>query len=83
MAESKEIETFTREELKKYNGIGGNPAYIAYRGKIYDVSESFVWLFGSHMAQHLAGYDLTKAMLAAPHSDTRLDRYPVVGELKD
>ncbi len=31
---------FTREELKKYDGKNGRPAYIAYKGKVYDVSDS-------------------------------------------
>ncbi|WP_456475677.1 cytochrome b5 domain-containing protein [Candidatus Pyrohabitans sp.] len=77
------MKTFTREELKKYNGLGGNPACVAYKGRVYDVSESALWEIGSHMALHLAGYDLTEAVKEAPHDASRLDRFPVVGVLKD
>jgi predicted heme/steroid binding protein len=77
------MKNFTREELKKYNGLGGNPAYVAYKGRVYDVSASAVWEMGSHMAKHLAGYDLTEAINEAPHDASRLDKFPVVGELKD
>ncbi len=77
------MKTFTREELKKYNGIGGNPAYVAFNGKVYDVSASPVWEMGSHMAKHLAGYDLTEALKDAPHDASRLDKFPVVGKLVD
>ena len=33
----------TIQELKNYDGKNGRKAYIAYKGKIYDVSESFLW----------------------------------------
>jgi predicted heme/steroid binding protein len=76
------MRTFTREELKKYNGVE-NPAYVAYKGKVYDVSESLLWEMGSHMGEHIAGYDLTKAIENVPHGPERLESFPVVGELKD
>ncbi len=75
------MRTFTKEELKKFNGLG-NPAYAAYKGKVYDVTASDVWMMGSHQGQHLAGYDLTDAMKDAPHGEDRLSKFPVVGELK-
>ncbi len=30
--------TFTREELKKYDGQNGNPAYVAINNRVYDVT---------------------------------------------
>ncbi len=32
---------FTAGELSKYDGKKGNPCYIAYKGLVYDVTESF------------------------------------------
>lgn len=32
---------FTIEELKKYNGINKKPAYVGYKGKVYNVSNIF------------------------------------------
>jgi len=32
---------FTLEDLKKFNGKNGTPAYVACDGKVYDVSDSF------------------------------------------
>ncbi len=71
---------FTREELKKYDGSNGI-AYVAYRDKVYDVSNSYHWRTGVHHARHHAGYDLTDALKQAPHSFDLLHKFPVIGEL--
>ena len=73
---------FTREELRKYDGSNG-VAYIAFRGKVYDVSRSFHWKRGVHQVIHRAGYDLTELLEQAPHGVDMLDRFPIVGELLD
>lgn len=69
------------EELKQYNGQGGKPAYIAYKGKIYDVSDSSFWISGDHLGAHEAGKDLTEEMELAPHREETLQRVKVVGVL--
>ena len=74
---------FTPEELKKYNGKNGMPSYVAYEGKVYDVSGSFLWKNGEHQALHSAGEDLTLALKHAPHGKEFLERFPLVGYLKD
>jgi predicted heme/steroid binding protein len=74
--------SFTKEELRKYDGSNG-AAYIAFEGRVYDVSRSFHWKKGIHQVTHRAGCDLTKALKQAPHSADMLDRFPVVGELVD
>jgi len=71
---------FTAEELKKYDGKNGL-AYVAYRGKVYDVSSSYHWRKGTHHAAHRAGCDLTEASEQAPHDLTLLDKFPIVGKL--
>ena len=75
------MKEFTKEELEKFNG-SGNPAYVAVDGRVYDVSESFLWEMGSHQGKHQAGTDLTDAIKEAPHPAERLKKFPVVGELK-
>ena len=74
---------FTREELREFDGREGRPAYVAFRGKVYDVSESFLWRGGKHQVLHQAGEDLTEAMQEAPHGEELLARFPVVGELQE
>jgi predicted heme/steroid binding protein len=76
------MRVFTREELKKYDG-SGSIAYVAYMGKVYDVSQSLQWKKGVHQVTHHAGSDLTRALKGAPHDPDRLFRFPVVGTLAD
>jgi predicted heme/steroid binding protein len=76
------MKIFTREELKRYDGSNGI-AYVAYAGKVYDVSQSFHWKRGIHQVTHYAGYDLTEALGEAPHGSDLLDRFPIIGELID
>jgi len=78
-----DMRTFTREELREFDGREGRPAYVAFRGKVYDVSESFLWRGGKHQVLHQAGEDLTEAMQEAPHGEELLARFPVVGELQE
>ncbi|MCW3996602.1 MAG: cytochrome B5 [Candidatus Bathyarchaeota archaeon] len=71
---------FSITELNQYNGKNGQPAYVAYKGKVYDVSESSQWLDGDHLG-HMAGQDLTDQMEIAPHADDVLERMRVIGIL--
>ena len=72
---------FTIEELKKFDGRDGRPAYIAYKGKVYDVTDSFLWIDGDHQGQHAAGKDLTEDMALAPHGEETFERVKIVGML--
>ena len=72
---------FTVKELEEYNGKSGKPAYIAYKGKVYDVSQSSLWIDGDHMGMHQAGKDTTEEMELAPHGEENLDKVKLVGEL--
>jgi predicted heme/steroid binding protein/uncharacterized membrane protein len=73
---------FTRAELAAMTGADGAPAYIAFQGKVYDVSGSSLWAGGRHMAQHQAGGDLTGEFADAPHDEEVFQRYPQVGVIK-
>jgi len=70
------------EELLSFNGKDGNPVYIAFEGKVYDVSKSPLWSKGLHMYRHPSGKDLTGEISAAPHGSEVFERYPQVGVLK-
>jgi predicted heme/steroid binding protein len=78
-----EMKKFTLEELAKFDGKEGRPAYVAYKGKVYDLSESWMWEDGDHQGLHEAGKDLTEDMEDSPHEDDSLADLPVVGELEN
>ena len=77
-----DLKEFTLEELAEFNGAEGKPVYFAYRGRVYDVSDSGLWDGGEHMAGHFAGSDLTAEFADAPHGEEVFERYPQVGVLK-
>lgn len=74
---------FTRKELALCNGEAGAPAYIAYKGNVYDVSRSFLWQGGKHFGIHKTGTDLSSSLGQAPHGEDMLERCPIIGELAE
>jgi predicted heme/steroid binding protein len=78
LAETKKV---TQEELTKNDGKDGRPAWIAYEGKVYDISESTFWMEGEHMGMHNAGRDLSEELEMAPHSDDKFKDIKIVGTL--
>ena len=77
------MKTFTARELSSHDGKDGRPAYVAYAGLVYDVSESFLWQGGVHQVLHRAGVDLTADLDGAPHGPALLERCPIVGRIVD
>jgi len=76
------MKTFNEAELKKFNGsTAGQPIYFAYQGKVYDATDSPLFMDGMHF-EHYAGEDLTDFMADAPHKDEVLAELQVVGEFK-
>jgi predicted heme/steroid binding protein len=71
----------SRDELAQNNGKEGKPAYIAFKGVVYEVSESAFWMEGDHMGAHDAGKDLTEEIELAPHREETLQRVKQVGSL--
>jgi predicted heme/steroid binding protein len=80
VTEIPKIKEYTLEELANYNGKNGK-VYVAYQGKVYDVSNSDLWKGGTHKG-HSAGKDLTYELNISSHGPGILKDYPVVGILK-
>jgi predicted heme/steroid binding protein/uncharacterized membrane protein len=76
------MKEFTSKELLSCDGKDGKPVYIAFEGKVYDVSKSPLWSKGTHMNRHPSGKDLSGEISAAPHGPEVLERYPQIGLLK-
>lgn len=73
----------TTDELKKYDGKNGQKAYVAFKGKVYDVTNSDLWQNGEHEDMHIAGSDLTSSMSSAPHGEEVFSGFEVVDRLED
>ena len=71
----------TLAELSQCDGQEGRPAFIAFRGAIYDVSQSRLWKNGNHLNRHPAGNDLTEVLSQAPHGEDKVMTMPRVGTL--
>lgn len=69
-------------ELAEHDGKEGRPAYFAYRGAIYDASNSPMWKNGTHMGRHQAGADLTDVLSQAPHGEDKILALPQIGKLR-
>jgi predicted heme/steroid binding protein/uncharacterized membrane protein len=69
----------TEEQLEAFDGKEGRPAYIAYKGIIYDITNSRLWKNGHHMVKHHAGTDLTDVLKNAPHGEDKVLAMPQVG----
>ncbi len=64
--------------LSGFDGKEGRPAYIAFKGRVYDVAGLKLWKNGMHV-KHPSGADLTDALTKAPHGEEKLESLKTVG----
>lgn len=76
-----ELPEYTFGQLALRNGQDKPEIWIAYRGKIYDVTDSRLWHGGKHY-EHWAGQDLTDELADAPHTQSVFGHFKMVGILK-
>jgi predicted heme/steroid binding protein/uncharacterized membrane protein len=69
-------------ELHAFDGREGRPAYVAYKGFVYDVSGNRLWKDGSHLKKHSAGNDLTEILKTAPHGEEKILGMKRLGKLR-
>ncbi len=74
------MDSYTRSQLALRNGQEREEIWVAYKGLIYDVTESRHWRNGIHY-RHWAGQDLTEELRDAPHTESVFKRMEVVGQL--
>ncbi len=74
------MKSYTKSQLALRNGQDRDEVWVAYQGKIYDVSSSRLWKKGMHY-EHWAGQDLTDELPDAPHTDKVFEKFEQVGIL--
>lgn len=74
------MEKYSRHQLALRNGQDREEIWCAYKGIIYDVTDSGRWANGMHY-QHWSGQDLTPELEQAPHEDWVFERFKKVGYL--
>lgn len=75
-----ELPSYTAAQLALRNGQDKPQIWVAFEGKIYDVSTSRLWKNGKHY-EHWAGQDLTAELKDAPHSRQVFEKFQVIGLL--
>ncbi len=78
---SDNLQEFSLNQLSLRNGQDKPEIWIAFKGIIYNVTESRLWKNGKHY-EHWAGQDLTSELKDAPHSELVFGKFPIVGVLK-
>ncbi len=76
------MNSYSLSQLSLRNGQDKEEVWVAYKGKIYDVTSSKLWRNGKHY-EHWAGQDLTDELPDAPHTDTVFEKFTVIGVLDD
>lgn len=79
--QAKELISLTSEQLSKYDGSLGKPAYIAVNDNIYDVSLEKTWAGASHFGL-TAGKILTEEFNDCHEFMEILKNVPIVGKLE-
>jgi predicted heme/steroid binding protein len=75
------LPNYTKSQLALRNGQDKPEIWVAFEGRIYDVSASKLWRKGKHY-EHWAGQDLTDELKDAPHSRQVFEKFSVIGLLK-
>ncbi|WP_418791867.1 cytochrome b5 domain-containing protein [Phosphitispora sp. TUW77] len=75
-----EITIFTPEQLARFNGKNGNPAYIAVNGTVYDVTNNAAWAAATHFGL-TTGQDLSDEFASCHPGQPILNNLRVVGKL--
>jgi arsenite oxidase small subunit len=76
---SNQVKVFTQKELEQFDGKEGRPFYIVFKGKVYDLSKSQLWIEGDHMGMHTRNENLAETIKDAPHTEETLERFPIIG----
>ena len=79
--DNEKLPVITKSQLALYNGADKPLIWVAYKGLVYDVSNSKLWKNGRHY-EHWSGQDLTEELKGAPHAAWVFDKFDPVAVLK-
>lgn len=74
------LPVITKAQLALRNGQDKPEIWIAYNGKVYNVTHSRLWRNGKHY-EHWAGQDLTDELKDAPHTEQVFEKLTQIGTL--
>ncbi len=74
------MKAYNRSQLALRNGQDKEEVWVAYKGRIYDVTSSRLWNAGKHY-EHWAGQDLTDELADAPHTEQVFQKFQQIGTL--
>lgn len=74
------MKLYSKQQLALRNGQDKPEIWVAYKGIIYDVTDSKMWKNGKHY-EHWAGQDLTEEIGDAPHTENVFKKFISVGQL--
>ncbi len=76
----KQRQNITLEQLARFDGKNGNPAYVAVDGIVYDVTNNAGWAAATHFGLK-AGTDVSGPFKSCHGSKQILSRLKIVGSL--
>jgi len=76
------MKIFTAQDLKENNGVDGKPIYLAFQGKVYDLTNALLWQGGVHEG-HSVGVMVIEDLNEAPHGPELLQSFPIIGLYQD
>jgi arsenite oxidase small subunit len=77
------LKSYSSSELQQFDGQNGHPFYVVFKGKVYDLTGSKLWLQGKHMGIHTRNEKLGETIKGAPHGEDLLERFLLLGEFED
>lgn len=80
MKEKDALPSYTSGQLALRNGQDKPQIWVAFRGLIYDMTDSRLWKNGKHY-EHWAGQDLTAELIDAPHTESVFEKFKAIGIL--
>lgn len=78
--ESETLPVFSKAQLALRNGQDKPQIWCAFKGLIYDMTDSRLWRNGKHY-EHWAGQDLTLELKNAPHTEKVFEKFKPIGKL--